>query len=104
VLATAEVEGRLARGRGLARRLRFEIPTRRAGATVLRYELIRGSAPLDRVSTGATKVLLEHAIDLDPRADYLMRADRVDFAPAASRCRTGTAAAAFAACSQARWR
>src|SRR6058998_2161161 len=29
----------------------------------------------------ATKVLLEHAIDLDRGAEYLMRADRVDFAP-----------------------
>ena len=52
-----------------------------AGGTALRYELIRGSTPLDGLPGGATKVLLEHAIDLDPRAEYLMRADRVDFAP-----------------------
>ena len=51
-----------------------------AGATVLRCELIRGSAPVDGPGSAA-KVLLEHAIDLDPRAEYLMRADRVDFAP-----------------------
>jgi quercetin dioxygenase-like cupin family protein len=48
------------------------------GAAVLRYELVRGAAP---VGGGDAKVLLEHAIDLDPRAEYLMRADRVDFAP-----------------------
>ena len=50
------------------------------GATVLRYELLRGGGPVGGPA-GATRVLLEHAIDLDPRADYLMRADRVDFAP-----------------------
>jgi quercetin dioxygenase-like cupin family protein len=81
VLATAEREGRLAEGEAWHGAHGCEIHGGEAGATVLRYELIRGSAPLDRVSTGATKVLLEHAIDLDPRADYLMRADRVDFAP-----------------------
>ena len=53
-----------------------EVAAGAGGAAVLRYELIRGPAPL-----GDAKVLLEHAIDLDPRADYLMRADRVDFAP-----------------------
>jgi len=51
-----------------------------AGATVLRCELIRGSVPVDGPGSAA-KVLLEHPIDLDPRAEYLMRADRVDFAP-----------------------
>lgn len=54
-----------------------EVAAGAAGAAVLRYELIRGAAPLG----GDAKVLLEHAIDLDPRAEYLMRADRVDFAP-----------------------
>ena len=54
-----------------------------AGASVLRYELIRGGAPFERAAGGDTRVLLEHAIDLDPRAEYLMRADRVDFAPGA---------------------
>src|SRR5262249_4474448 len=52
-----------------------------ARAAVLRYELVRGAAPLERLEGGTTAVLLEHAIDLDPRAEYLMRADRVDFAP-----------------------
>jgi quercetin dioxygenase-like cupin family protein len=33
------------------------------------------------MSVGTSRVLLEHAIDLDPGAQYLMRADRVDFAP-----------------------
>ncbi len=51
-----------------------------SGGTVLRYELTRAAAP-ERVTEGTTRVLLEHAIDLDPQADYLMRADRVDFAP-----------------------
>jgi quercetin dioxygenase-like cupin family protein len=52
-----------------------------AGAAVLRYELAPRRAPVETVPGGATNVLLEHAIDLDPRAEYLMRADRVDFAP-----------------------
>jgi len=52
-----------------------------SGGTVLRYELSRGAADPERMADGTTRVLLEHAIDLDPRADYLMRADRVDFAP-----------------------
>jgi quercetin dioxygenase-like cupin family protein len=50
------------------------------GATVLRYELLRGEEPVGGPA-GATRVLLEHGIDLDPRAEYVMRADRVDFAP-----------------------
>src|SRR2546426_2571959 len=50
-------------------------------STVLRYELIRGAAPLGGVTGGATQGLLEHAIDLDPCAEDLMRADRGDFAP-----------------------
>jgi quercetin dioxygenase-like cupin family protein len=54
-----------------------EVAAGDAGAAVLRYELIRGTA----AAGGDAKVLLEHAIDLDPRAEYLMRADRVDFAP-----------------------
>jgi len=52
-----------------------------SGGTVLRYELTRGATAPERMAGGMTRVLLEHAIDLDPRANYLMRADRVDFAP-----------------------
>jgi quercetin dioxygenase-like cupin family protein len=52
-----------------------------AGGSVLRWELVRGTTPPETLATGAPRVLLEHAIDLDPRAEYLMRADRVDFAP-----------------------
>ena len=53
-----------------------------AGATVLRYELAGGAA--DGAASGAgvaSRLLLEHAIALDPAAPYLMRCDRVDFAP-----------------------
>ncbi len=52
-----------------------------ASVTMLRYELVRSATPHERLAGGATTILLEHAIDLDPRAEYLMRADRVDFAP-----------------------
>jgi quercetin dioxygenase-like cupin family protein len=52
-----------------------------AGASVLRWELVRGPAPLKALAGGTTRGLLEHAIELDPRAEHLMRADRVDFAP-----------------------
>ena len=66
------VEGQAWHGAGAC-----EVAAGDAGAAVLRYELIRGTAQ----AGGDAKVLLEHAIDLDPRAEYLMRADRVDFAP-----------------------
>ena len=48
------------------------------GARVLRYELRAGevAAPGD-----ATKILLDHPIALDPAQPYLMRCDRVEFAP-----------------------
>jgi quercetin dioxygenase-like cupin family protein len=54
-----------------------EVAAGERGAALLRYELVRGTAP----AGGDAKLLLEHAIDLDPRGEYLMRADRVDFAP-----------------------
>ncbi len=51
------------------------------GASVLRYELTRNALG-PAVLTGVTStVLLEHPIDLDPAEQYLMRNDRVDFAP-----------------------
>ena len=50
-----------------------------AGATVLRYELVR-SATAPAPSPGAVStLLLEREIGLDPAAGYLMRCDRVDF-------------------------
>ena len=52
-----------------------------SGATGLRWELGRGGAAPAAPCDVATRVLLAHAIDLDPRAPYLMRCDRVDFAP-----------------------
>jgi hypothetical protein len=57
-----------------------EVGAGSSGATVLRYELLRGGVPVGG-RPGSTRVLLEHEIDLDPRAEYVMRADRVDFAP-----------------------
>jgi len=52
-----------------------------AGATVLRYELVRSAAPATRLAGAISTVLLEHPIELDPAARYLMRCDRVDFDP-----------------------
>src|SRR5207249_3546691 len=51
------------------------------GATLWRWELIRGAGAAEDSHAGTTRVLLEHAIDLDQGGEYLMRADRVDFAP-----------------------
>jgi quercetin dioxygenase-like cupin family protein len=45
------------------------------GAVVLRWDLAVAGAPR------AGDVLLEHPIDLDPAAAWLMRCDRVDFEP-----------------------
>jgi quercetin dioxygenase-like cupin family protein len=54
-----------------------------AGARVLRYELARGNAgPGAAPGPGVTsRTLLDQPIALDPRAQYLMRCDRVDFDP-----------------------
>jgi len=53
-----------------------------APAVVLRFELVRAGA-IDGADVGShdSRRLLEHAIDLDPARPWLMRCDRVDFAP-----------------------
>lgn len=59
------------------------------GARVLRYELLKGSSGrgagtgtgLPSGSVVESKLLLEHAIELDAEAKCLMRCDRVDFDP-----------------------
>jgi quercetin dioxygenase-like cupin family protein len=71
-------DARVAEGQAWHGAVACEVAAGEKGADVLRYELIRGAAP---VGGGDAKELLEHAIDLDPHAEYLMRADRVDFAP-----------------------
>jgi quercetin dioxygenase-like cupin family protein len=80
-VASPPREARLAAGEAWHGAGAGQITAGEAGAAVLRYELARGAVPLDRFAGGTAAVLLEHAIDLDPRALYLMRADRVDFAP-----------------------
>lgn len=51
-------------------------------ATVLRFELERADATPAPPGAGvASRVLLEHAIALDPARAWLMRCDRVEFAP-----------------------
>jgi quercetin dioxygenase-like cupin family protein len=44
------------------------------GARLLRFELVREPAHAPE-----GRMLLEHAMDLDPRASWLLRCDRVDF-------------------------
>lgn len=52
------------------------------GARVLRYELLRaGTAATPEWPGVASHVLLEEPLALDPAAAYLMRCDRVEFAP-----------------------
>ncbi|MGH7344909.1 MAG: hypothetical protein ACREK4_08355, partial [Candidatus Rokuibacteriota bacterium] len=80
-VASAGRETRLGEGEAWHDAHAGQIRAGAAGATVLRYELTRGATPLERMPPGETTVLLEHVIDLDPRGEYLMRADRVDFAP-----------------------
>ena len=50
-------------------------------AVVLRFELLRGGAHRGDARGNDSRLLLEHAIDLDPARAWLMRCDRVDFAP-----------------------
>jgi hypothetical protein len=76
-VASGADDARVAEGQAWHGAGACEVAAGDAGAAVLRYELIRGTAP----AGGDAKVLLEHAIDLDPRAEYLIRADRVDFVP-----------------------
>jgi quercetin dioxygenase-like cupin family protein len=53
-------------------------------ATVLRFELVHGGQPpASVVDTVQWRALLEHPIELDPARAWLMRCDRVDFAPGA---------------------
>ena len=59
-----------------------EVTAGPAGASVLRWELARGTADAAASGTGvASPPLLDHALDLDPATPYLARCDRVDFAP-----------------------
>jgi quercetin dioxygenase-like cupin family protein len=80
-VVAAERETRLGEGEAWHGAHGCELHGGEAGATVLRFELAPGVEPVDRMSVGATRLVLEHPIDLDPHAQYLMRADRVDFAP-----------------------
>jgi len=50
------------------------------GAHVLRWELVAPGQLGEATGGAATRRKLEHPIDLDPAAPYLMRCDRVDFA------------------------
>ncbi len=58
-----------------------------SGAVVLRYELVREPAPTpaagDRPEEVAARVLLAQPVELDPAQPWLIRCDRVDFAPGA---------------------
>ena len=54
------------------------------GATVLHYELLPEAPPSPVVPSAAgvtSRVLLDHPIKLTPTDQYLMRCDRVEFAP-----------------------
>ncbi len=50
---------------------------------VLRFELVAdaGATTVVRATAGETRDVLEHAMDVDPTRGWLMRCDRVDFAP-----------------------
>src|SRR5262249_37436596 len=52
-----------------------------APAVVLRFELLRRGADRRDAEGNDSRRLLEHAIELDPARAWLMRCDRVDFAP-----------------------
>jgi len=58
------------------------VTTHGAGATLLRYELVPTGAGSGPEWPGvASRLLLAHALALEPGREYLMRCDRVDFAP-----------------------
>ena len=80
-VASASRETRMAEGEAWHGAQACRVVAGDTGASVLRYELLHGAAPCESLAGSDTRVLLEHPIELDPRAEYLMRADRVDFAP-----------------------
>jgi hypothetical protein len=80
VVATAAGETRVTEGRAWHGAGACEIGAADAGATALRWELVRGAAARAGELSGTSKTLLAHAIDLEPGAEYLMRADLVEFA------------------------
>ena len=51
------------------------------GATMLRWEMIRGTTSTANARSGTSRVVLTHPIALDDAGEYLMRCDRVDFGP-----------------------
>ncbi len=58
------------------------VTTYGGGATVLRYELLHPTGDKPPEWPGVrSRVVLEHAVALDPATPYLVRCDRVDFAP-----------------------
>ena len=58
------------------------VTTAGRGAKLLRYELLGSPDEPAEWPGVSSRVLLEHSIALDPAQAYLMRCDRVDFAPA----------------------
>jgi hypothetical protein len=80
VIATAAGETRVAEGQVWHGAGACEVGAADAGATALRWELARRASPRAGERGDASKTLLEHAIDLEPGAAYLMRADLVEFA------------------------
>jgi len=74
-------------------------------AMVLRFELVGSDTRDGRdAESFESRPLLEHPIDLDPARPWLMRCDRVDFAPGGVALPQDTRVAASAACSPARSR
>ena len=79
VVASAGVDARVAEDQAWHGVSACQVTAGSGSATLWRWELISGAN--EDSHAGTTRVLLEHAIDLDASAAYLMRADRVDFAP-----------------------
>jgi len=81
VVASAGRDSRVAEDQAWHGAVACSVTAGSGGATLWRWELIRGAVAAEDSHAGTKRVLLEHAIDLDLGAEYLMRADRVDFAP-----------------------
>jgi quercetin dioxygenase-like cupin family protein len=77
LVASGQAETRVAAGQAWHGAGEASIRGGDADARVLRYELYRDRAP----GLDGGRLVLDHPIDLDPQAAWLMRCDRVDFAP-----------------------
>jgi quercetin dioxygenase-like cupin family protein len=77
LVSSRGIDQRLATGHAWYGHELCELRAEPASVRVLRFELYHGRPP----ALGGGRLMLDHAIDLEPGTAWLMRCDRVDFEP-----------------------